>query len=141
MGLLGMDAIQEELTDKVFGDMVLAGNVVKLTDNLYFGGETLDEFLNTFHEILYPCSLSDLRLKPSKINLHIVHADILGLHWDSGTLTPSAQKLDPLSVCEIPKTVKGLRSFLGAVRFHEICLPSKALAEATELLGEQTPAQ
>ena len=139
MGLLGMDAIQEELTDRVFGDLVLAGKLVKQADNLYFGGETQEEFLNVFQEILRRCQLSDLKLKASKINLNITHTDILGLHWDNGTLTPSAHKLDPLSVCAKPKTVKGLRSFLGAVRFHEICLPSKALAAATELLDKQIP--
>ena len=29
MGLLGMDAVQEELTDRVFGDLVLEGKIVK----------------------------------------------------------------------------------------------------------------
>ena len=40
MGLLGMDAIQEELTDRVFGDLVFGGKLVKQADKLYFGGET-----------------------------------------------------------------------------------------------------
>ena len=35
-----MDAIQEELTDRVFGDLVLGGKLVKQADKLYFGGET-----------------------------------------------------------------------------------------------------
>ena len=140
MGLLGMDAIQEELTDKVLGDLVLAGKVAKVADNVYFGGQTLQDLLDTFHEILRRCDLANLRLKPSKINLNIQHADILGLHWNKGTLTPSAHRLEPLAECEIPKTVKGLRSFLGAVRFYEICLNSKRLAAATELLDEQVPA-
>ena len=63
----------------------------------------------------------------------------MGLHWSNGTLTTSAHKLDPLSTCEKPSTVKGLRSFLGAVRFHEICLPSVRLAAATEPLDKQIP--
>ena len=43
-------------------------------------------------------------------------------------------------MCEKPKTVKGLRSFSGGVRFNEICLNSKMLANSTELLDELTPA-
>ena len=86
------------------------------------------------------CSKATLRIKPSKIHLNIANADILGLHWNRGTLTPSTHKLDPLAHCEKPKTVKGMRSFLGAVRFNEICLDSKELSNATELLDELTPA-
>ena len=47
-----------------------------------------------------------------KIKINIANADILGLHWNKGTLTPSKHKLDPLAVCERPSTVKELRSFL-----------------------------
>ena len=139
IGLLGMDAVQEELTDKLLGDLVLRGAVAKVADNVYFGGSTLAELHEVFEEIVHRCQLANLRLKPSKIFLNIKHADILGLHWNRGTLSPSHHKLDPLAHCDKPRTVKGLRSFLGAVRFNEICLPSKPLASATELLDEQTP--
>ena len=37
-GLLGMDAITDELTNRLLGDMILEGKVVKLADNVYFGG-------------------------------------------------------------------------------------------------------
>ena len=43
MGLLGMDSFQDELTDHLFGDLVSAGQVVKIADNVYFGGNTEDE--------------------------------------------------------------------------------------------------
>ena len=141
MGLLGMDAVQEELTDKVLGDLVLKGAVAKVADNVYFGAATLTDLHLVFEEIVFRCQLANLRLKPSKIFLNIKHADILGLHWDRGTLSPTHHKLDPLARREKPRTVKGLRSFLCAVRFNEICLPSKELAAATELLDEQTPTQ
>ena len=139
MGLLGMDAVQEELTDKLLGDLVVQGSVAKVADNIYFGGDTLADLHLVFEEIVSRCHLANLRLKPSKIFLNIKQADILGLHWNGGTLSPTHHKLDPLAHCEKPHTVKGLRSFLGAVRFNEICLPSKPLAAATELLDEQTP--
>ena len=138
-GLLGMDAITDELTDKLLGDLVLEGKVVKLADNVYFGGETIQKLHDVFHEIMKRCQLSNLRIKPKKIHLNIANADILGLHWSRGKLSPSVHKLDPLASCERPKTVKGMRSFLGGVRFNEVCLPSKKLANATELLDELTP--
>ena len=139
-GLLGMDATADELTDKLLGDMVLQGKVAKLADNVYFGASTITELHEIYQEILQRCQMSNLRIKPSKIKINISNADILGLNWSKGTLSPSKHKLDPLAVCERPSTVKGLRSFLGAVRFNEICLNIKKLADATEKLDTLTPA-
>ena len=65
MGLLGMDVYQDELTDKVFSDLVLSGNVVKMADNIYFGSNTLSGFQQVFKTILSRCHASDLILKPS----------------------------------------------------------------------------
>ena len=44
MGLLGMDVYQDEITDKMFGDLVLSGNLVKMADNVYFGSDSLENF-------------------------------------------------------------------------------------------------
>ena len=52
IGLLGMDAVQEELTDKLLGDLVLRGAVAKVADNVYFGGSTLAELHEVFEEIV-----------------------------------------------------------------------------------------
>ena len=34
MGLLGMDVYQDELTDRLFGDLVQANKLVKIADNV-----------------------------------------------------------------------------------------------------------
>ena len=139
-GLLGMDAVCDELTDKMFGDLVLQGKLAKLADNVYIGAQSIPDLHEILKDVLQRCKNADLRIKPSKIQINIATADILGLHWDQGTLTPSVHKLEPLSYCDKPMTVKGLRSFLGAVRFNEICLNSKQLANATAELDSIIPA-
>ena len=139
-GLLGMDVYQDELTDRLLGDLVLAGHVVKLADNIYFGARDLPSFAKLFSTILSRIQDADLRIKPSKLRLNIQSADILGLHWSKGKLSPSLHKLDPLAMCEPPKTVRSLRGWLGAVRFNEVCLPGAKLALLTKLLDEQIPA-
>ena len=48
MGLLGMDTFQDELTDKIFGDLVLQRKMCKIADNVYFGGDTLQKMHETF---------------------------------------------------------------------------------------------
>ena len=72
MGLLGMDSIQEELTDRMLGDLVVAGQVVKIADNIYFGADTLEEMQWIFNEILSRCSKANLRIKPAKVRLNII---------------------------------------------------------------------
>ena len=126
--------------DRLFGDLVLAGKMCKIADNLYFGGDTVADMLSVFQEIISRCDTAQCRINPPKVTLNLKAADILGLHWQRGTLTPSRHKLDPLAHCDKPTTVKGLRSFLGGVRFNEICLNGAKLASATKLLDQEIPA-
>ena len=140
MGLLGSDVTQEELTDRMFGDLIVQGKLVKIADNVYFGADTKEEMLSIFTEILSRCSQADLRIKPAKVKLFIVSADILGLHWQEGKLSPSSHKLDPLVCCDPPKSVRGLRSFMGSVRFNQICLPGVKLAKVSAPLDAEIPA-
>ena len=141
MGLLGMDVYQDELTDRIFGDLVLSNHVSKLADNIYFGANTLTDFQRIFHTILQRCKESDLRIKPSKVSLNVQDSDILGLHWQKGKLSPSQHKLDPLAECDPPQTVRGLRSWLGGVRFNEICLPGSKIAAHSKPLDDQVPSK
>ena len=73
----------------MFSDLVLAGNMVKIANNLYFGGDTEEEFVKVFQIVLSCCEVGNLRLKPKKIKLNIQSADILRLHWQAGIITPS----------------------------------------------------
>ena len=47
---------------------------------------------------------------------------ILGWIWREGELTPSPHHTSALSVCDRPKNVKGLRSYLGAYKVISRCL-------------------
>ena len=134
-----MDFWQDELTDRVVGDLIEANSLIKIADNIYFGGNDVSDLHTTFEEIIKRIAHSDLRAKPSKIKLNIVAADILGLHWTQGSLTPSRHKLDPLACCSPPVTVSGLRGWLGGVRFNQVCLPGAKLAFYTQKLDKQIP--
>ena len=134
-GLPGISEYEEELTDTVFGDMVIQGKVVKYADNIYTGGSTKQKFLTTFSEVIERLYKSNLRINPSKLIIGIKETTIMGWNWNQGTLTPSVHKLNPLALCEEPQTITGLRSFLGGMRIHKRCLQgvdnfSKPLDEA-----------
>jgi hypothetical protein len=117
MGLLGMEVFQDQLTDKLFGDLILQGKLCMIAD------KSMAEIQDLFEIILSRIHEADLRLKPSKINLNVNSADTLGLHWEAGKLSPTPHKLNPLAQCEAPRTVKALRSIIGGIRFQEIFLP------------------
>ena len=140
MGLLGMDVFQDEMMQRVFGDLILQGKLITLADNIYFGADTLEGLAAILEEVLSRCEAADLRIKPSKVHINLKSADILGLHWSAGTLSPSPHKLEPLAHCDRPKTVSALRSFIGGVRFQEICLPGPELALASQPLDAEIPA-
>ena len=97
------------------------------------------EFHSIFEEIIKRIAEANLRLKPQKLKINITAADILGLHWTAGKLTPSRHKLDPLACCDTPTTVSGLRGWLGGVRFNQVCLPGAKLSLHTKSLDEQIP--
>ena len=139
-GLLGMDVYQDEMMQKMFGDLILQGKVITLADNVYLGASTIQGMQDILEELLSRCEAANIKIKPSKVTINIKTADILGLHWSAGTLSPSPHKLEPLAHCEPPKTVTALRAFLGGVRFQEICLSGPQLAFATEPLDREIPA-
>ena len=107
-GLPGISEYEEELTDTVFGDMVVQGKTVKQADNLYIGGSNTTEFIQNLEEVCKRLSQGNLRVKPSKVIIAIVDTSIMGWHWHKGTLTPSVHKINPLTVCKKPSTITGL---------------------------------
>ena len=98
-----------------------------------------EEFCWIFEEILSRCEKANLRIKAKKVILNIAEADILGMRWVGGKISPSPHITDPLTVCDRPKSVKGLRSFLGSVTFNRICLPGPRMAEICQCLEEEIP--
>ena len=138
-GLLGMDTYLEELTDRLFGDLMLEGHLIKKADNLYVGHATQEGHHKVFKEVLKRCYEADLRMKPEKVAINVVSADILGMRWERGTLCLCDHHRDPLTTCEPPKSIKALRSWIGGVNFNRICLPGAELSYAMEPLDKYIP--
>ena len=118
--------------------LLIQGRVVKYADNIYTGGSDIQSFLDNVEEICHRLSTSNLRANPAKVIIGITDTTIMGWHWSTGTLTPSVHKLNPLSVCEKPQTITGLRSFLGGMRFHKRCL--QGVDNVSQPLDEACPA-
>ena len=91
--------------------MMIHGRMVKWADNIYVGGNIERYFVENI-EVCRRMKILHLRVAPPKTILGIKETSITGWIWRQGKLFPSTHKLNPLTVCEKPKTIKGLGSFL-----------------------------
>ncbi len=62
VGMPGSETPLEEVLCRVLGDQIQEGKVIKLADNLYCGGNDLEELYNNWQEVLLCLSKNDLRL-------------------------------------------------------------------------------
>ena len=81
IGLLGMDVYQDELTNHLFSNLVLVGKLCKISDNIYFRGDTVPELASIFKDIVRRVHISNLQIKPTKVKICIKSAKILGFFW------------------------------------------------------------
>ena len=101
---------------RVLGDLLEKGVVAKLADDLYCGGNTIDEILCNWRQVLQALSHAGLRLSATKTVICPQQSVILGWIWSNGTLHASPHRIATLSSCAPPKKVGGMRSFLGAYK-------------------------
>ena len=116
MGMPGSEAALEELMCKVVGKYIQQGVAAKIADNLYVGGSTAEELLQNWENVLQALSDSNLKLSPNQTVINPHEVSILGWVWNNGTLRASSHKVSALATCDIPKTVRQLRSYIGAYK-------------------------
>ena len=123
MGMPGSTEHLDELMSRVLGDLLQDGTAIKIADDLYTGGNSITELLHNWERILKRFEDNNLRLSASKTVICPVSTTILGWQWSAGTLTTLPHKITPLATATLPKTVKNLRSWLGAYKHLNMCLP------------------
>ena len=116
MGMPGSETCLEELMCRVLGELIEEGCVAKIADDLYIGGDTTSDLLNNWSRVLTALNANNLRLNASKTVICPLTTTILGWVWSNGTLQASKHRITALSSVDPPKTVQGLRSFIGAYK-------------------------
>ena len=116
MGMPGSETVLEELMSRVLGDLIQEGHVAKVADDLYCGGNTVDELMKNWYCVLEALQRNNLRLSAIKTVICPQTTNILGWIWSNGTLRASPHKVSALSSVDPPKTVQALRSFVGAYK-------------------------
>ena len=124
MGMPGSETALEELMCRVLGDCIQDGIVAKLADDLYCGGNTLDELLCNWRKVLEALQKCNLKLSPTKTTVCPRTTTILGWVWSQGALSASPHRIAVLSKCSPPDTIRGMRSFIGAYKVLGRVLPN-----------------
>lgn len=116
MGMPGSETMLEELMNRIFGDLVQRGSVMKIADNLFCGGGTVEAVLQIWEEVLSRLNANNLKLSARQTKICPYKTVILGWIWSMGTIQASPHRISALATVLPPKTVKGVRSFIGAYK-------------------------
>lgn len=144
MGMPGSSEYLDTLMTRVLGHLFAEGIVMRIADNLYVGGNSYKTLLENWSRVLYCFRANNLRLKPSKTEFCPTKTEILGWIWESGMLSASPHKVNPLATCHPPNTVKGLRSWIGSYKYLKSCIPgySSLLSSLENMVsGKETSAR
>ena len=127
MGMPGSETALEELMSRTLGDLLMRGSVAKIADDLYCGGNTFDELLTNWRDLLEALHKCDLRLSPSKTIVCPSSTTILGWHWHQGELSASRHSLCTLAACSPPPSIAALRSFIGSYKALSRVIPGTSV--------------
>ena len=126
MGMPGSETALEEVVCRVFGSLIQNNQAAKIADNLFCGGNTLEELCTNWEQLLKAASRNDLSLSPSQTVINPKSTTILGWLWSEGNLSAQPHTLCTLQTCKTPETVKQLKSFIGAYKILARVIPECA---------------
>ena len=127
MGMPGLETALKELMCHILGDHLQNGIIAKIADDLYIGGNTLEELIINWRRVLTTLAACNIRLSPSKTVIAPKSTVILGWVWSQGTLKASPNRIATLASCEPPQTIRGLRTFFGAYKVLGRVIPACAI--------------
>ena len=110
--------------NRVLGDLIQV--TTKLADDLYCGGETLEETLSNWARVLEALDRNGLCLPAQKTLICPRSATILGWIWTQGLIKASKHQIAALAITEPPTTIHRLQSFIGAYKALTRVLPRYA---------------
>lgn len=122
MGMPGSTEHLDQLMRRILGDLMHEGSVSKIADDLYVGAKTMEGLLQAWERVLQQFQTNNLRLSAKKTVICPRSSVVLGWIWSKGSISPSPHKMNPLATADPPVTVKGLRTWLGAVKQMRDCV-------------------
>ena len=126
-GMRGASEHSYERLSRIYGELCQNGKMARQADGLFVGGNTIQELLDNLREVFERTRNCGFTLKPSKIVINPQKIVIFGWVRNKGGWEPTEHTVTPLLKAEPPKTVRQLRSFLGAVKQLSACIENYAV--------------
>lgn len=123
MGMPGSSEYLQELTSRVLGDIVEKGIIAIIADDLFVGGNTVEEIYANWSLVLSRLRDNNLTLSSTKTVICPTSTTILGWKWTSGKLSVLSHKIAPLILSTPPSTCTAMRSYIGAYKAMARCIP------------------
>ena len=123
MGMPGSETTLEELMCRILGQLLLEGVAAKIADDIYIGGGSPADLLRSWRRFVQVLADNNLGISAPKTVIAPAVSTVLGWVWKRGMLSATSHRISTIASCEHPKTVKGMRSFIGAYKFISRVMP------------------
>ena len=116
-----------ELVGGALGHLAAQGKCVCHADNLWVGGDTVEEATDNWKEVLATLQQNNLKLNPAKTNIFHKQLNILGHIKEGRILKPDPHRQLAIANASLPKKVGDLRSYLGTYKTFKKYLSNMAI--------------
>ena len=125
-GLKGASERSYEKLLRIYGDLIQDGKLAQMADGLHVLGNTVQDLLKHYREVLERADCCNLTFKPSKVIVCPRDINLFGWQLRGHKWFPTAHTTSTLANATPPTTVKQLRSFLGSFKQLSPSLPNYA---------------
>ena len=114
-GLLNSDVELDQVLGRVLGDDMAAGYCLAARDDLFVGGDTIDEALDNWDSVLSKVAASNLKITAMKVRVFLGDTEVFGHRITDGKVHPSDHNINTLAktATEDLKTVKQVNAWKG----------------------------
>ena len=139
-GFLNQSEGLEQLLQSVLQDCTAEGWCRIHADNLYVLGHNAEETIERWEIVLEKIKQNNLKLSPKKTSCFPESLDLLGWTKQGKYLIPDPHRQHCVSISDLPKTAKQLRSFIGSYRTFQKCQEGTAfiLKDLEEFLANHS---
>ena len=113
----------------VLGDDISAGYCLAARDDLFVGGDTIDEALNNWNAVLTKVAQNNLKVTARKVRVFLNDTEVFGHRIKDGQVSPSDHNINSLAKTKIEelKTVRQLNEWKGLYKTLIRHMPNLAI--------------
>ena len=115
-GLLNQEIEMNQLITKVLGKEIAKKNVILQADDGQVGGETQDDAVDNWINVLKLCSLNNIKINAKKVKILPESSLIHGWVFKDGHVEPSPHRALAILDIKPPTTVGEMRTYMGVYK-------------------------